>query len=385
MPLRLVFDDVDRRHPLLAGRSLLAELGGAVTVNGPSVTTSTRRVETELGRHTARLRVRLVRMLSKGPPPLGRDDEDAVKLAREEVERASSVWGTCGISFGAKSKVDVKVVDPPPPFLLSLGCEAPAIATGGDLHLAVDGRDLVVKLPAGATPREAARLVEIAIDKMGFRATVSDNRATPASSMASADVLVSRPDGTLATLTAPKSGSVSSDASLDACIGRVALDDGLQHFTDADAVAGTLEERTLVKALDDGDPSTIEVIVIPSFGGDARIGESFIFVEHGAIRNIVLEDRAGFRAQKASFTLAHELGHVLLDQPGHPDDFAGDTPTSLMDSDAVNPTAFGPRRLSFAECKRAHTQSGPSSLSRIVEPWPLAPLNAPKKGKSDRP
>ena len=43
---------------------------------------------------------------------------------------------------------------------------------------------------------------------------------------------------------------------------RVDLNDGLQHFGDTDSVAGTLEERALVKAVDDGDPRTIEVIVV---------------------------------------------------------------------------------------------------------------------------
>jgi hypothetical protein len=382
LPFRLVVDEIDRRHPLLAGRSLLAELGGAVTVTAEGLPASNRRVVGAFPRQKAELRVRLVRMLPKGPPPIGRDDEDAVRSAREEIDRATGVWSVCGVSFGPSSKVDVKVVDPPPPFLLSLGCDAPLLALGGELRFSVDAREVVVDVPRGTSPRGAARRAEIALEKLGYRATVSDNRATNAASLASSDVLVMRKDGTPATLAPPKAGDVSSDPALDACIGRVQLDDGLQHFTDADAVAGTLEERTLVKAFDDGDPATIEVIVVPSFGGDARIGESFIFVEHGAVRNVVLEDRAGFRAQTASLTLAHELGHVLLDQPGHPDDFSGDTPTSLMDADAVDATAFGPRRLSASECARAHAQSGPESLARIFQPWPVAPLPTSKKAKT---
>lgn len=384
-PLRLVFDDVDRRHPLLADRSIVAELGGSISVSGQGISTQTKRVEGALGRQRAQLRVRLVRMRPKDVPPIGANDEDALRLAREEIDRASLVWSTCGVSFGPSTSADVAVVDPPPSFLISLGCEAPSIATGGDIRFTADGREVSVAVSAGTTPRGAARLVEAALDKMGFRAKTSDNRATHAATQASSDVLVYRADGNPATLAAPKQGAVSSDAALDACIGSVRLEDGLQHFTDADAIAGTLEERTLVKAFDDGDPATLEVLVIPSFAGDGRIGESFIFLEHGAIRNVVLEDRAGLRAQKSSFTLAHELGHVLLDQPGHPDDFAGDSPSSLMDADAVNPTAFGPRRLSLAECRRADAQSGAKSLSRALSPWPLAPVATPKKAKAPQP
>lgn len=383
-PIRLVFDEVDRRHPLLEARSMRAELGGAVSVSADGVASLVHRVGGESGRHRATLRVRLVRMLPKGPAPIGRDDADAVRLAREEIDRANGVWGACGLSFGVPGKVDVAVVDPPPPHLLSIGCDAPALALGGDIRFGIDGREIAVSIAPGTTPRGVARVVERTLDKVGYRATTSDNRSPHASSLGGSDVLVRRSDGALATLSPPKVGAISTDGALDVCIGRVALEDGLQHFTDADAISGTIEERTLVKAFDDGDPSTVEVLVIPSFGGDARIGESFIFLEHGAIRNVVLEDRAGFRAHQASFTLAHELGHVLLDQPGHPDDFGADTPTSLMDADAVDPSAFGPRRLSAAECARAHVQSGARSVSRAIEPWPLAPLPSPKKAKAAR-
>jgi hypothetical protein len=167
---------------------------------------------------------------------------------------------------------------------------------------------------------------------------------------------------------------VSSDATLSACIGRVDLEDGLQHFGDVDAIAGTVEERALVKAFDDGDPGTIEVFVVPSFGGGGRIGESFISADGGAMKNLLIEDRAGVRADRASFALAHELGHILLDEPGHPDDFGIDTPTRLMDADAANPSAYGPRRLLVDECVRALRQSGPGAPVPLLTAWPLGRL-----------
>jgi hypothetical protein len=89
---------------------------------------------------------------------------------------------------------------------------------------------------------------------------------------------------------------------------------------------------------------------------------------------VVLLDRAGVRGGRASSALAHELGHILLDDPGHPDDFGADTPTRLMDADAVNPSAFGPRRLVAAECARAIRQSGPGSPLPLLRAWPLGPL-----------
>jgi hypothetical protein len=169
-------------------------------------------------------------------------------------------------------------------------------------------------------------------------------------------------------------------------IGSVDLSDGLEHFTDTDSVAGTLEERTLIKAFDDGDPTTIEVVVIPLFGkgpfasaglagGSAgRIGESFIASDRSSIRNVVLLDRAGIRARKSSLTLAHELGHVLLDQAGHPDDYGVDMPTSLMDSDAADESPFGPRRISLEECARVVRESGPGARLPLLVAVPLQPI-----------
>jgi hypothetical protein len=113
---------------------------------------------------------------------------------------------------------------------------------------------------------------------------------------------------------------------------------------------------------------------VPSFAGGGRIGESFIGADGGATRNVAIEDRGGGRAGQASFAMAHELGHVLLDDPGHPDDFGADTPTRLMDADAANASAFGPRRLLVAECARAVRQSGPGAPVPLLAPWPLRPL-----------
>jgi hypothetical protein len=194
----------------------------------------------------------------------------------------------------------------------------------------------------------------------------------------SADVLVRRRDGTLAQIDGPASGPVSTDATLTACVGRVDLTDGLTHFGDNDAFAGTVEERTLLKAFDDGDPRTIELFFVPAFAQGGRIGESFIMTDRSAVRNAVIEDRAAIRSDRAAFALAHELGHVLLDEPGHPDDFGTDTPTRLMDADAANPTAFGPRRLTVEECARALRQSGPGAPVPLLKSWPFRPIGAAK-------
>jgi hypothetical protein len=320
-----------------------------------------------------------VRPRAGGPPPMGGDDVGAVGVARAEVERANALWGACGVSFGPLEELDIAIVDPPRPHLLALGCDHGLPASGGSVRLRVDGHEVSAKIAAGMSPSAAARAVAGAINAAGFPARISDNPVIGAGAYGTSDVLVRRPGGSLATLDPPASGRVSTDATLTACIGLVDLEDGLQHFTDTDAIAGTVEERALLKAFDDGDPATIEVVMVPSFAGGGRIGESFIFADGGAIRNTIIEDRAGLRADRTSFALSHELGHVLLDDPGHPDDFGIDTPTRLMDADAANASAYGPRRLTVEECARAIRQSGvadpslPASSKAIASPaMPLA-------------
>ncbi len=167
---------------------------------------------------------------------------------------------------------------------------------------------------------------------------------------------------------------LATDATLEVRLGSVDLSDGLQHFGDVDAVAGTLEERALVKSIDDGDPTTLDLVFVPFFGGGGRIGESFIGSDASSVENVVLLDRAGVRARRSSFTLAHEMGHVLLDIPGHPDDYGIDTPSSLMDSDAADASAFGPRRLSVDECARMIRESGPEARTPLLKPWKLGPI-----------
>ena len=396
-PIRAAADDVDRGHPLVKDRSIRAELGGALTLTSPRgdklqmIRVGGPR-STPVGpieRLRARLRVFLVRLGAHGPPPLGGEDAEAIDVARTEVERANALWGACGVSFGPPAELDVRVVDPPPAHLLAVGCDHGFPASGGAIHVRVDGRDVKVPILAGTRPAAAARVVAAAVRAAGFAATVSDNPTIGAGAFGSADVLVRRKGGALATIDVPASGPLSSDATLSACLGRVDIEDGLQHFGDVDAIAGTVEERALIKAFDDGDPSTIEIFLLPSFAGGGRIGESFISADGGSVRNVLLEDRAGIRAGRASFALAHELGHILLDDPGHPDDFGVDTPTRLMDADAASLSAFGPRRLLVEECARAVRQSGPAAPVPLLRSWPLGPLgassSAARTGRATRP
>ena len=373
-----VADVIDRSRAAESARWIQAEVGGrlvlssdgrkvaSVRVGGPRVT-----AVGPIERLRGHLRVHVFRTARGGMPAIGGDEAGARALARNEVEVASLLWGQCGIHFGPPSGQEIAVHDPPPVYLLAVGCDAGMPASGGELRFSVAGRRVRVATRAGQRPVEVASAVVRALAAAGVSASVSPNPTTLGAPFGTADVIVRRPDGALAELHADGAAPLSSDPSLTACFGEVDFADGIEHFTDVDAPAGTVEERALVKAFDDGDPTTIDVFVVPAFAGAGRIGESFVHDPGASIQNVVILDRAGIRAGARSFVLAHELGHVLLDLPGHPDDFGVDRPSDLMDADAADPSMFGPRRLSIAECERAFRQSGPAAAIPLLEPWPL--------------
>jgi hypothetical protein len=227
---------------------------------------------------------------------------------------------------------------------------------------------------SGERADSVARDLVQAAERAGLTALALPNARIGSGLEASVDVSIRRRDGSPVAVDVVPGAALSTDPTLSVRIGSVDLTDGLEHFSDTNAVAGTLEERTLVKAFDDGDPTTIEVFVVPLFSGSGRLGESFIGSDLSSLRNVVLLDRAGVRATGSSYTLPHELGHVLMDLPGHPDDYVVDTPTSLMDSDASDASAFGPRRLSLDDCARVVRQSGPGARVPLLSAWPVGPL-----------
>ncbi len=378
--IRATGDFIDRSHPRASGRSVRAEVGGRIVVDAEGQTLASIHVggprKTALGpieRLRGKLRIRLVRPAPHAAPPIGGRDEAALKLGHLEVSTASGLWGQCGVHFGYGDDIDVAVVDPPPPHLLAVGCDLGLPASGGTIRFRAADKPISVTTSPGQTPTQVAHLLTLAIERAGLEASLSPNPRISPGALRTADVLVRTPEGKLVRLSPddPESPALSSDPSLDVCLGEVDLSDGLTHFTDFDAVAGTVEERALIKAFDDHDPTTIDVFIVPSFAGSGRLGESFISGDQSSVRNSIIIDRAAIRAGARSFTLAHELGHILLDMPGHPDDYGVDSPTLLMDADAADPTIFGPRRLGIAECERMLRQSGPSAPVPLLTPWPL--------------
>jgi hypothetical protein len=382
VPLRFVVDEVDRRHPLVEGRSVRAELGGAIVIRKDGRKLQAIRVlgprasaAGPIGALKATIRAIVVRVSPGGAPAIGGNEAGAILALRAELQLGSAIWGQCGLTFGDAASLEVHIVDPPPPHLIAVGDDLGLPASGGEIRVRADGRALTVAVVPGATPERVADAIAVAAESAGLVAVVSPNARIAPGAAGSVDVSLRRKSGVLVAIEPVAPGApLTTDSTLTVRIGTVDLADGLQHFGDIDSMAGTLEERTLLKAVEDGDPHTIEVVVVPFFAGGGRIGESFIGSDLSSVRNVVLLDRAGIRARKSSLTFAHELGHVLLDMPGHPDDYGVDTPSQLMDSDASDSSPFGPRRISVEECVRVVRQSGPKGRLPLLEPWRLSPI-----------
>ena len=372
--IRITVDAQDADFPGLRARSLQGELGGelqvlakgtvlvSVPVGGP------REFTNDLGMMRANLRVRVVRTMPGGVPPFGRDDSELVSILQREIRTANQLWGQCGIFFGDERDTDIAIVDPPEPYLISIGCGFGVAASGGQLNVLLDGRLLTLNIQTGQEPRRVALQLARQAERLGFRTEVFYNPRTLSSAMPSFDVVFRNASGKLALIAPAPGRKLTTDATLGICVGTVDLTDGLDHFTNGSSMSGTLEERSVLRAVIDQEPTTIDVVVVEAFSREGRIGESFVASEGGNLGNVVVLNRAAFRAGNRSYALAHELGHILLDTPGHPDDYGVDTGWNLMDSDAVDGTIFGPKHLTLDDCRRAVVQSGGASPGALLTP-----------------
>ena len=373
-PLRLVIDDVDRDHPLVNDRSIKAELGGAIAVRLDGRKAQMIRVlgpraspVGPIGRYRASLRPFVVRVSPGGAPAIGGTDAGAVSALRAELVVGSRHLEPVrrGLRRPARA-LEVQVVVPPPSHLVAIGDDLGIPASGGEIHIRLGDRPVVVPTVAGQGPDRVARNVARAAERAGFVAVVSPNARIGPGIAPSVDVSIRRRDGKLVAVDAVPGQPLSSDSTLSVRIGSVDLSDGLQHFTDMDATAGTIEERTLLKAIDDGDPTTIEVVVVPLFaGGGPHVGES-------VHRQRACQPSADCRhssiapasaREERSLTLAHELGHALMDN------FPA-TPTT---------SAPLPRRSSWTPASPTRPRS-----ARAASPSTSAPASFGKSGPQAR-
>ena len=381
--VRLVGDEVDRTARGVAGQVLQVALRDRVRVVYRSALGEVRqglrvaRPGDESGTNAARfarLRVVVLRAYPSGPPVIGVDDLSALRIVRDELGIANEIWLQCELTFGPPSEVSVTIQDPPATGLLSVADGDGLPARGGVIQLRVEGQVLgPVETVHGAAPQDTALRIARALRRIGLLPTVTVNPPAVFGAGSSADVLVRRGDGFLAQLEPIEGVPLSTDPQQRISLGGVDLGDGLEEFDNMTATGGTLEERTLVKTMSDDDPSTIELFIVNRFTHGTRQGEAFISASSGPILNSVVLDRNGLRQRQTAWTMAHELGHVLLNQPLHPDNVGADNPALLMDSDNSRGTVNGPKRLLPGDCLRVRRESEVRADPPLLLPYDPRP------------
>jgi hypothetical protein len=307
----------------------------------------------------ANVLVHILRVNSEGFAVIGQDDTSALSVMRQQLSAANEIWLQCNVSFGEPTEMAMEIVAPPPATLLAVANEDGLPARGGgELRFRVDGQSVSpIATRAGASPGATAQQIAESLRKLGFYAKVSENLPTRSGAGPSADVLVRKKNGDFVSISAEEAAPLSSDGRQSLQIGSVDLGDGLQEFDNTTAQVGSLEERTLLKALSDDDPHSIDIFVVNQFTAATRQGEAFIADPAGPITNSVVIDRNGLRHAPLAWTLAHELGHVLMNDPLHPDNVGPDRPWLLMDADSGRGTVDGPKRLRAEDCQRMRETS----------------------------
>lgn len=383
--MRLVADEVDLHAPGTQDQTLKAALLDQIRLGWTAPNGQKLSQDIHVGLRQARsdsisayrvdTRVHILRTHSGGPPVVGLDEYSATTIAEAQIETAGEIWAQCGILFNFDSERHLSFPAPPPPALLSISNGDGLPATGdGTLAFTANGVTIgPVATVRGHRPLETAMALERRLATSGFIPTVTVNPRTQFGVGGSADIVVRNALGQLASLQ-PLPGhpvqQISTDSQQRLAIATLDLRDGLAEFRNMNARAGTLEERLLLKTLADPDPATIDIFFINRFSSGTRQGEAFIERSEGPLLNAVIIDRVGLRQRDNAWTLAHELGHVLLDAPLHPDNIGPDRPWLLMDADSSRGSVYGPKRLTVGECHQALARSGPGSLPALLSAVP---------------
>ncbi len=403
--LRLVGDTVDLNAPGVQGQTLLVGLRDRVRLRyrregAAGEITHDLRVgrpgneDGPLAAREARWRVLVLRDRPQalgGRPVVGDDDAGALRIGRRQVAISNEVYLQCMVTFGDPERASVAVVDPPPPSLIAVGDDDGMRASGGIVRLRANGRAVSpVRVQPGWRPVDTAVAIASALRASGFAPRLTVNARTEYGAEPSADLVVRDREGRLVAVTPVHGSPLSTDTRQRVAIAEVDLRDGIAEFNNLNAASGTLEERGMIKALADDDPTTVDLFVINRFTRATRIGEAFVEGDRGAILNSLLLDRSGIAAEREAWTQSHEVGHILLDQPWHPDNMGPDRPWLLMDADASLGAVTGPKRLTAEECRRIHSESGigatpgllrrydsriPSVDAARYREWPGSPLH----------
>ncbi len=350
----------DRRDPDLAGRAIhvraddwveaRVRLGGGRAIRSSRPVTRPEGEEGPLALRRVDVEVVVLRSGPGGAPLVGGDEAGAADVMRFQAEVLGEVLAPCAIWAGPPGELSVRVADPSLAALIAIGDPLGLPSGGGEVRLEIDGKRLApLKIGAGYEPGETARVLAAHIRDSGFAARASQNARNPQAAHATADVVVSRPDGTPAQVRPWDGSPVTTDDRQPVRIGGIYPGAGLDTYGPNDSASGTIEERGLLKVLGREEPGAITVFVVDGLADGRKLGEALLCpAGTGSAGAVFLDWRALWRTRQA-YTLPHEIAHLLLGDLGHTDERGDPRPELLMHSRASSAWE-GPRRLTAGQC-----------------------------------
>jgi len=262
--------------------------------------------------------------------------QSALDRLQKNVRR---IWAQEEIAFNI---APVETVDAPS-HMLSISDPDGALAAGGGqigftmtLHTFNAGSanhavGPLHNIQAGWTPLQTAQHIKAAVDGLQIAALVcteSENPAIDGNAGHSADVLFSYPGGwvELDALTAPQ----HQDAAQPVAIVQIDINAFMIRANPDNAYAGSGMQRCLYKAFVT-DPQGINIFVVQSLGGGAPpLAHTLNSQQHlpvpyrpvAEVENCIVSGHEAMQPDLSvkPATLAHEIGHTLIDNAEHSDD-----------------------------------------------------------------
>jgi hypothetical protein len=262
------------------------------------------------------------------------------------MDWTNEVLGRCGISVRLEPPGSFEFKGPPSATLLSLGDDLGMLPDSSDVTVVDEGRVLRPFRGNGLMePVIAASRLSDFLATQGLQCQVIANPRRSSQAFASADMACHHSDGSLARLSveAKTSAGAISVASID-------LRDGLSCYLPDAASTGSTEQRALVHLDRPSPPKVVRLVIVDKLSCSHLLGQSFADHPDSPLWGTIILDRRGLARGRQTFTLAHELGHVLLGTSSHPEDH-GIADKDLLMNSLSSSIYLGPHRILRAQCE----------------------------------
>jgi hypothetical protein len=268
------------------------------------------------------------------------------QILERHLDWTNEVLGQCGISVDTEEPGSMAYVEAPKQTFVSLGSELGILPTELEVSIEDEGRLFSRFGLAGMRiPLLAAQNLAAFLETQGLSCRVIENSPRPSRAHSGADLSCIRADGTPARLRIEAQPPFA-----DIMTAEVVLGDGLTCYTQDLGSSGSPEQRALILGLWPSPPGISRLIIVDKLLCLQQLAQSFSDDPKSPLFGAMIIDRRGLARGREVFALAHELGHVLLSTPGHPEDDEPFDPELLMNSQSSSIYA-GPRRIPAPLCE----------------------------------